>query len=86
MQQELKLSVLITWDGQGSTVHSHVAALPSRPQPPVKVQVYCVPVLGSSCQDIALMLCCWCGESRRKAHNQQYTHRLHSKFTRLQGL
>lgn len=44
MQQELKLSVLITWDSKGSTVHSHVAALPSRPQPPVKVQVRCATV------------------------------------------
>ena len=37
-QGELKLTVLITWRDR-QEVHTHVAALPPRPQPPVKAQV-----------------------------------------------
>ena len=39
MQGELKLTVLVTWETGKGIIHSHVAALPSRPKPPVKVQV-----------------------------------------------
>ena len=39
VQGELKLTVLISWDTGKGIIHSHVAALPSRPKPPVKVQV-----------------------------------------------
>ncbi len=39
MQGELKLTVLISWESGQSVIQSHVAALPDRPQPPVKVQV-----------------------------------------------
>ncbi len=39
MQGELKLTVLISWESGHSVIQSHVAALPDRPQPPVKVQV-----------------------------------------------
>ena len=38
-QGELKLTVLVTWQGR-QEVHTHVAALPPRPQPPVKAQVH----------------------------------------------
>lgn len=39
LQGELKLTVLISWESGKGVIHSHVAALPQRPQPPVKVQV-----------------------------------------------
>lgn len=39
LQGELKLTVLISWESDKSVIHSHVAALPERPQPPVQVQV-----------------------------------------------
>lgn len=39
LQGELKLTVLISWDTGKGIVHSHVAELPLRPKPPVKVQV-----------------------------------------------
>ena len=39
MQGELKLTVLISWESGQSVIQSHAAALPDRPQPPVKVQV-----------------------------------------------
>ena len=39
LQGELKLTVLVTWETGEGIIQSHVAALPSRPKPPVKVQV-----------------------------------------------
>ncbi len=44
MQGELKLTVLISWESGQGVIQSHVAALPGRPEPPVKVQV--IRVLG----------------------------------------
>lgn len=38
-EEELKLTVLVTWDNQHVDVWTHVSPLPRRPQPPVKVSV-----------------------------------------------
>ena len=49
MQGELKLTVLISWESGEAVIESHVAALPGRPQPPVKVQVTIVQCVRQLC-------------------------------------
>lgn len=48
---ELKLTVLISWESGQSVIHSHVAALPDRPQPPVKVQARGAPRQNARAKD-----------------------------------
>ncbi|KAL0055823.1 hypothetical protein WJX82_004738 [Trebouxia sp. C0006] len=48
---ELKLTVLISWESGQSVIQSHVAALPDRPQPPVKVQARGAPRQNATAKD-----------------------------------
>ncbi|KAL0032443.1 hypothetical protein WJX77_000991 [Trebouxia sp. C0004] len=48
---ELKLTVLISWESGQSVIQSHAAALPDRPQPPVKVQARGAPRQNATAKD-----------------------------------
>ncbi|KAL3130478.1 hypothetical protein ABBQ38_008295 [Trebouxia sp. C0009 RCD-2024] len=48
---ELKLTVLVTWETGKGVIHSHVAALPPRPKPPVKVQARGAPRQNATAKD-----------------------------------
>ncbi|KAL3147899.1 hypothetical protein ABBQ32_002614 [Trebouxia sp. C0010 RCD-2024] len=48
---ELKLTVLVTWETGKGIIHSHVAALPPRPKPPVKVQARGAPRQNATAKD-----------------------------------
>ncbi|KAA6428270.1 MAG: aminotransferase class [Trebouxia sp. A1-2] len=48
---ELKLTVLISWESGQRLIQSHVAALPDRPQPPVKVQARGAPRQNATAKD-----------------------------------
>ena len=56
LQGELKLTVLVTWETGKGIIQIHVAALPSRPKPPVKVQV-------TLAQPPCAHLCFICGQT-----------------------
>ena len=48
---ELKVTVLVTWDGDTTTVGCHVAPLPPLPAPPVRVEVRGAPRANAAAKD-----------------------------------
>ena len=48
---ELKVTVLVTWDGDATTVGCHVAPLPPLPAPPVRVEVRGAPRANAAAKD-----------------------------------